>query len=332
MSEESMLQCDMDLDSPGKRSGHITVSQEAVAGLAAPLRLPIGVINGGPGPTVLVMGGNHGDEYEGPLTVAKLLRELEPGQLRGRVICLPVANPPAHRARLRESPVDGLNMNRIWPGSAQGSLTEKLVHYIDSVLLPRCDVFMDLHTGGTAMKLIPMTMSVYTDDTERADQAREAVLAFNAPLNVEILLGPGKTTASWRAAELGKLVVGTETGGGESVTGQSLGVTERGVRNVLAHLGMMEAAQTPSPPITRLTRKHGFASELATPEAGIFEAFHDLWEEVSAGQPAGLLHFPETPLREPLALHYPDTGLLAGRRSLGGVSQGDVLYWLVQDV
>jgi predicted deacylase len=105
------------------------------------------------------------------------------------------------------------------------------------------------------------------------------------------------------------------------------------VRNVLAHLGVLPEYPPPALPAvrTRFTRNWGFPGRMEAPERGVFVPRHDLWDEVEAGAPAGQLHFPEQPGRAPLAVRYPAGGLIAARRAHGGVEQGTVLYWIVQD-
>lgn len=98
--------------------------------------IPPTVIRGGAGPTALLTGGNHGDEDEGPIARRQLARELEPGQVAVRVIILPRMNHPAVRAGTRVSPIDGVNMNRCFPGRPDGTVTERIAHYVDSVLVP----------------------------------------------------------------------------------------------------------------------------------------------------------------------------------------------------
>ena len=110
------------------------------------------------GPTVSLWGGNHGDEYEGPVVLGQLARELDPAAVEGRLIILPTINPPALLAGTRVSAIDGKNMNRVWPGDRNGTITERIVSWLDREVLPQTDVLMDLHTGGNAIDLIPMSM------------------------------------------------------------------------------------------------------------------------------------------------------------------------------
>ena len=81
--------------------------------------IPIAVIKNGSGPTVLMEGGNHGDEYEGPIILGRMIRELDAAEIQGRLILLPAVNTPAVIAGRRTSPVDGLNFNRAFPGDPE---------------------------------------------------------------------------------------------------------------------------------------------------------------------------------------------------------------------
>src|SRR5579871_4068033 len=108
----SPLYTTVDLDRQGKQLGSIGVPYSHNLGGWANLLMPLGVIANGRGPTALVLAGNHGDEYPGPIAILKLMRELRPEQINGRLILLPTLNQPAVKAATRLSPLDGMNMNR----------------------------------------------------------------------------------------------------------------------------------------------------------------------------------------------------------------------------
>src|SRR5262245_34685253 len=115
MRDLNVLQTLTGIDSSlrGKQRSKISVP----AGQGNTVDLPITVVRAGPGPLVLFTGGNHGDEYEGQIALLKLARELEPTDLvRGGVIIMPMINPPAVDAGTRTSPIDGKNLNRVFPG------------------------------------------------------------------------------------------------------------------------------------------------------------------------------------------------------------------------
>ena len=112
------------------------------------LHLPIVSIWNGAGPTVAFTGGNHGDEYEGPIALLKLVRALEPAQISDRVIVIPALNYPAVMGGTRVSPIDGVNMNRAFPGRRDGSVTRMIAHFVQHRVLPVCDALFDIHVGG----------------------------------------------------------------------------------------------------------------------------------------------------------------------------------------
>ena len=103
------------------------------------------------GPTVILEGGNHGDEYEGPIVLGELIRTLDPGAVSGRLIFIPAINLPAVIAARRTSPIDDLNFNRAFPGDPLGSPTQQIVAYVNDVLFPMSDAFLDLHSGGSSL-------------------------------------------------------------------------------------------------------------------------------------------------------------------------------------
>src|SRR5437016_3700025 len=147
MTDQSQIHATVAFDKPGKQAGHLCVPYSYNLGGWANLLLPITVLGNGPGRTALVMAGNHGDEYPGQVAILKLMRELRPEQIRGRLLLIPVLNLPASRAGTRLSPLDGKNLNRSFPGRADGTVTEMIAHYLTTVLFPLADVVIDIHTG-----------------------------------------------------------------------------------------------------------------------------------------------------------------------------------------
>src|SRR5688572_33035023 len=123
----------VDFSRAGKQLGSLCVPYSYNLGGWANLLLPVAVIGQGKGPTALVLAGNHGDEYPGQVAILKLMRELEPAQVRGRLLLIPHLNLPAAQSSTRLSPLDGKNMNRAFPGKADGTATEIIAHYLTTV-------------------------------------------------------------------------------------------------------------------------------------------------------------------------------------------------------
>src|SRR5690606_34606590 len=126
----STAHTDIDFDKPGKQLGFVSIPHSPHEDAWGAVRIPLGVISNGTGPTVVLMAGNHGDEYEGPITLGELLRGLDPAEVSGRLIFLPALNLPAVAAGRRVSPVDGLNLNRTFPGDPIGTITQQISAYV----------------------------------------------------------------------------------------------------------------------------------------------------------------------------------------------------------
>ena len=78
----------------------------------------------------IIEGGNHGDEHEGPIVIGELARDLDPGEIQGRLILMPANNVHAVIASRRTSPIDGLNFNRTFPGDPEGTITQQISAYV----------------------------------------------------------------------------------------------------------------------------------------------------------------------------------------------------------
>jgi predicted deacylase len=314
----------VDLDRPGRQVGFVNIPHSPHEDAWGVTRVPIAVIANGSGPTVILEGGNHGDEYEGPIVISELIRELDPGEVQGRLILMPANNVHAVMAGRRTSPVDGLNYNRAFPGDPRGTITQQIAAFIADEIFPRGDAFLDLHSGGSSLNIIPSAIIEPTDDSELHVRNVAAARAFDAPMTVVIGNLGDPRTATAAACRAGLVTVGTEMAGGGTVSLDALAICRRGVRNVLAHLGVLPPAEDGAP------RGNGRVLELPGPRAyvfatidGIFEPFHENGREVRAGEAAGRIHCTWDPAREPEALAYQADGILYGRRQPGRVKPGN---------
>ena len=202
-------------------------------------RIPLAVIQNGSGPTVVLEAGNHGDEYEGQIAIGELIRELDPVRVQGRLILMPANNVHAVIAGQRVSPVDGLNFNRTFPGDTRGTITAQISAFVADHIYPRADAFLDLHSGGSSLDILPSTVIEPTDDPVLHAKSVAAARAFDAPFTVVISNLGEPRTATAAACRAGLITVGTEMAGGGAVSIEALAICRRGVRNVLAHLGVL---------------------------------------------------------------------------------------------
>ncbi len=336
MNDASPIHCTLDYTKQGKQHGHLCVPYSYNLGGWANLLIPITVIRNGQGPSALVLGGNHGDEYPGPIAILKLMRELNPDDINGTLILLPTLNQPAVKAATRLSPLDGKNMNRAFPGKANGLPTEIIAHYLTTVLFPLSDIVIDIHTGGRSVDFYPCSTMHLVEDREQRRRMVEGVHAWCSDFAFLYADVAGTGLLPVEAERQGKIVVTTEMGGGEPVSAAVHRLTQSGLRNVLVHYGVVRGKKKSREemrlPPTRWVQALDREDYRFAPESGIYENLVDLGADVQAGQAVGQIHFVERPDREPVAVIAPSAGILLATRGPSLVAQGDCVACIVHDV
>ncbi|WP_245415956.1 MULTISPECIES: succinylglutamate desuccinylase/aspartoacylase family protein [Mesorhizobium] len=314
---------DIDFDRNGKQVGFVSFPSSVHDDAWGVIRVPLTVIRNGATPTVILQGGNHGDEYEGPIVLGEIVRGLRPEAVSGRLIVVPAVNLPAVEASRRVSPLDDLNFNRTFPGDPLGSTTQQISHYVSSVLFPLADAFIDLHSGGSSLSIIPSAVLEPCADPALDARNRAAVEAFQAPFKVQIANFGDPRTSTSTAVRAGLITVGTEMAGTGTVTPEAVRICRRGVANVLRHLGVIEGAVERGEGTPGFHTIAGTASYVMASESGIFEPYHELGAPVDKGTPAGRIHFLENPGREPTELVFGAGGVVYGKRHPGRVRPGN---------
>lgn len=335
-TETSRISTDVDYERDGKQWGHLHVPNSTNESAFGTLMIPLCVIKRGKGPTLLLTGGVHGDEYEGPLAIMKLARRLHHEDIQGRLILIPGLNLPAFAAGQRLSPIDGKNLNRAFPGKRDGTITEAIAHYVMQVLFPLADVVVDLHSGGSTLDYVPTAIMHVTGNAPRDAASIALQRAFGAPIalaNRELDdVGLLETTAE----KIGKPVLAAELGGDGRVSKAALAIAETGVDNLLVHLGIAKGRiVTPAErgrPATRFMDIPDLGCYVKAPANGIFEPFHELGETVAAGSAVGQIHSPHHPDHPPVPITASSGGEVICIRPVGNVGIGDCLFVLAQEV
>jgi predicted deacylase len=329
----STLRADIDLSAPGKASGFVRIPHSVQRSAYGWIPVPITCIQNGEGPSVLMMAGNHGDEWEGQIGLGNLIRSIEPADIQGRLVILPSVNFPAAMAGLRTSPIDDGNLNRSFPGDPQGTVTAQLAYWIEHVLLPGFDYSFDFHSGGSSLTYLPSTLIYRVPDAEQMRRALALVHAFGAPIGY-VIQAPASGGRSFTAASLrqGVLSLATEVGGGGLVTPASLALMERGMRRLLVGTGLVRQPLAPLAERTRLTEVGGDDFYVYASEDGLFEPLVEIGAEVVPGQPAARIHFHRTPWREPLILPFKRAGIVLCKRVPALCERGDCLFQLATDI
>ncbi|MEO0938490.1 MAG: succinylglutamate desuccinylase/aspartoacylase family protein [Pseudomonadota bacterium] len=329
----SLITSDVSLDAQGKQAGFLRVPHSTDRSAYGWIGVPITVIAHGIGPTLVLSAAVHGDEYEGQIAVSELARELAPEDIRGRLILLPMMNPPAALAGRRVSPVDGGNLNRLYPGDPHGTPSQMIAHYHEEVILPRASHAVDLHAGGASL-LYPATL--LRGPSHSADEEAGLALlteAFDLPVAWVFTSGGGRhstaRTAMGAANRKGVINVMAELGGGAAVQRDTLNWTRRGLRRVLAALGMLPGY---TPDATRGTRALHVRGSIYAVAAGVFEPCKALLDPVHEGERIGYVHDPSTPGAAPVPMISPHDGVVLALRALGRTERGDALFQIAADV
>jgi len=313
----------VDFDADGIQHGFLKLPHSTDTSAWGAVMIPVMVAKNGDGPTALLTGANHGDEYEGAIALLDLARHLDLAEVTGRIIAVPMMNQPAFAAGRRTSPLDGGNMNRIFPGRPDGSPTQKIADYFNATLLPMADVVLDIHSGGRTLEFLPFAAAHELDDAEHQARCVAAMTAFNAPFGVMLRELDAAGMYDTAAESMGKTFVTTEIGGGGTTTAKTIAVAKRGVANVLMHAGIL--AGTPVLAPSTLLRMPSDACYIAAERAGLVEFCADLGEEVAVGDVVARVH--DASRTDAGARDYTAAigGIVAGRHFPGLVQAGDTL-------
>lgn len=331
-ADPTRISCTIDLEAPGRQSGVLAVSHSDNEHAYGIIGVPIATIANGYGPTVLVTAGNHGDEHEGPLIVRRLFRELAAKNVRGRIVLMPSLNHPAVLADARVSPVDGGNMNRAYPGAADGTPTFAIAHYVESALLPLCDAALDLHSGGKASEFLPCAFLVRSGDPGFLAAKLAAVQAFGAP-TVTVVGSTADTRSLSAAADRhGVVNMATELGGGGTVGIEALRIGYEGTMRWLVHCGVLQTADVPEAESSRYLRTRDRDDFVMAPVDGVFEPAVALGDAVAAGDTAGVVHRIDDPFGESRAVTFRADGVVVCRRVPARARAGDWLFHLGEPV
>lgn len=321
MTRPSPIVPTVDFDRDGSQHGFLRLPYSRDDSAWGSVMIPIAVIRNGKGPTALFTGGNHGDEYEGPLALYELARTLGLEQVSGTVIIVPAMNYPAFLAGTRTSPIDKGNMNRSFPGRPDGTVTEKIADYFQRELLPRADIALDFHSGGRTLDFVPFAAAHMLPDKQLEAKAFAAVEVFSAPWSMKMIEIDAVGLYDTAAEEMGKVFVTTELGGGGTSRAETVRIARRGAMNLLRHAGIVSGAVERSE--TRwLDMPSGDCFSFAE-ENGMIETMVDLGEKVEDGQVIARIHSTGRTGTAPQEVKAKLTGLLAARHFPGLVKPGD---------
>lgn len=311
------------LDQDGVHHGHLRLPYSRDDSAWGSVMIPICVVKNGDGPTALLTGANHGDEYEGPLAFLHLAHSLKAEDITGRVIIVPAFNYPAFLAAKRTSPIDDGNLNRAFPGKPDGTITEKIADYFERTLIPQADVVLDIHSGGKTLNFVPFAAAHILDDKVQQAACIAAMGAFNAPYSIMLEEIDSVGMYDTAVEDQGKTFVSTELGGGGTATARTSAIARKGVRNMLIHAGILQAElEHASSKMLDMSNENCY---LFSESDGLVDYAKDLEDTVEVGDMIARVWSKDCTGEAPVEYVAQTSGILAGRHFPGLIQTGDFL-------
>jgi predicted deacylase len=276
------------------------------------------------GPHLLVTGGVHGDEFEPVAAIRRLGELLDPARLRGTVTLVPVVNRPAFSRGSRTAD-DGRDLARTCPGRPDGSITERIAHAL-SRQIRAADLYVDLHSGGVALTILPLVGYMLHSDRGILDKQRRMARAFNLPIvwGTSASLD-GRSLSVARDARVPAIYA--EWGGGGRCDPRGVAAYVEGCLGVMAAEGMLDRPSQPSVVEHVVEDDRPESGHLQVchpaPMAGLFEPSVELGQRVAIGEPIGRVS--DALGRRSVCVGSTREGIVLCLRALAHVDQGDSL-------
>jgi predicted deacylase len=280
------------------------------------LAIPVLAMAGrNPGPRLTCVAGVHGNEPEGITALLDLWQELDPETIdRGILVFVPVANPPAFRAGSRKNPLDGIDMNRVFPGSETGTTTERLAYCLSRSILPGSDLIMSMHGWTDDATVVPYVE--YQPGLATSERSLAAARAVGLGIIEPLVWHPGLLGAA--LGRTGIVAIEPEIGGLGCTLPHMRALYRTGVFNLMRHLGMIDG-EIVVPERSKIVER----SMLTAAAGGILRRVVEVGNEVAAGQLiATITNFQGSRLETFVS---PVDGLVASVRMRGSAEPGDLV-------
>ncbi|HEV2690393.1 MAG TPA: succinylglutamate desuccinylase/aspartoacylase family protein [Bryobacteraceae bacterium] len=255
------------------------------AGVDPGTQIPVTTVRGArPGVVLALIAGNHGYEYPPILALQELRSQIDPAKLAGTVTMVHVANMPSFLGRtVYFSPVDGKNLNRVYPGRTDGTVSERIAYAITTEVIEKSDYVLDLHCGDGNESLRPYVYQMLTGQRGMDDAIARLVLAFGID---HIVVDRNRPTdparslyCSTTAITRGKPAATIESGFLGTTDPESVALIVKGVHGVLRDLKMLDQGPAPLAQAVYLDP----AEVISSPETGILYPHVQRDQTVKAG-------------------------------------------------
>lgn len=326
----------IDFDRPGKHHYQVAFHSDGSWGYSL---VPLTVINGlrGPNPNgVLCFGGTHGNEYEGQVGVKRLCADLDPERMTGRVVLMPQLSESACTANTRVSPLDGVNMNRAFPGNPRGTISSRIAHFVKTRIFPLGRIVVDIHSGGLEGAFPHCTSFHPIPDPKQQAETAQLSRLFDTGFALIYSSAMASGLLTDEAEAEGKITIGSELGAGASVDRLGVRHAYEGMQNVLRHYGLLEGEVTkvrPSDaPPTRLIEASNLDDYVPAPCDGVWEAVVHPGQHVEQGELLGRVHDFSDHSSPALEIRSPRAGWVGMLHLSAHPRKGQTLFVIAREV
>jgi predicted deacylase len=256
--------------------------------------------------------------------------------MAGRTVLIPQLSESACVANTRVSPLDGVNMNRAFPGKAHGTISHRIAHFVKTRVFPLGRVVLDIHSGGKE-GAFPICTSFHPipDQAQQAETARAAQL-FDTPFVFIYASSMASGLLSDEAEAEGKITLGGEFGGGETTSRWGVRHAYEGTLNVLRHYGLLEGEirkiRPPDAPPPQLVKADRLDYYVPCPRDGVWEPVVDLGALIQDGDLIGRLHDFSDHGAPALEIRAQRGGYIAMMHLSARPSKGQTLYVVADPV
>ena len=326
-----MLHCSIDLDADGLQIGYLKLIHSDDRYSCSTIPVPIISMKNGSGPTVLLTAGVHGDEYAGIAALRRFVACQDVKKINGHMIILPTTNYPAFCAVSRVSPLDQMNLNRIFPGAPDGSPTEQIANYIDNQLLPKVDFALDFHTGASQSDWLPCTF-IYGIKNNLMQAKVDAVNCFGTEYSM-VIPGGGSSGSLLSACERHNIPsISTEIRGGATLHASAYHIALSGLYRTLKLWGVLDAI-----PVEEHTTNTSFMQfqkieSLMAPIDGMIVPEYNLGADVKAGELAARIYPIDDLSRAPIDIKYDCDGVVSMCSTSTLKKRGDYICNVAQEI
>lgn len=329
------MNCDIDFNKDGIQYSEFSIACSRNESAWGVIATPVVHFKKGTGKTLLLTAGAHGDEFEGPVILRRLINNLPNiKDFSGTLIIIPQLNMTALAASQRLSPIDGRDLNRSFDANIK-SFSGSIASFLMDHLISRADIVLDFHSGGRSLDFAPMIIRHQLKDQVIEKQTDDALRAFNCPNELILEEIDAKGMLDSYVEGLGKIFLTTELRGAARVDPFGVSAGLSGIYKLMKHFDMIPSL-TPYEKIVQnySTNRYEVPSESYFARAsikGFYEPLYKIGDQVSQGDVLALIH-DVNDLSRSCEVLAKESGTILASRPIAASDVGDMLFMIARKI